>query len=403
MKVQIAFDLLANGVGPFLSLDDPVKGLLNGASFTLAGEVLVDVTDTVRQVSIKRGRNRQLDKFTAGNANVVMDNRSRLYDPTNTSSPYFGSIAPRKQVTISDLGVTLYTGQVDDWNFDYSPSGDSTAAVSCVDSLALLVDPILTAGTGTAELTGARINSVLTDVGWPLTKRTISVGRATLDADVIEGEKVTALAYLNKVSLSEPGALFVGSLGNLVFRDRNDLQNASRSLTFGTGGIPFSEIAIEYGVEEMTNQASVTYYGGTAVAGTAIASDAASIASYGVFDNTLDTLLGSVSDALDLANWQVGLYAQPQFRVDQITVELAGLSVEDQQRTLDLELGDVVTVKWTPNDVGDPLEQVVSIDAIDFSASPALRRISFTMSQTQAALVLDDALVGLLNRNILAF
>jgi len=180
MKVQIAFDLLANGVGPFLSLDDPVKGLLNGASFTLAGEVLVDVTDTVRQVSIKRGRNRQLDKFTAGNANVVMDNRSRLYDPTNTSSPYFGSIAPRKQVTISDLGVTLYTGQVDDWNFDYSPSGDSTAAVSCVDSLALLVDPILTAGTGTAELTGARINSVLTDVGWPLTKRTISVGRATL-------------------------------------------------------------------------------------------------------------------------------------------------------------------------------------------------------------------------------
>jgi len=408
MKVQIAFDLNANGVGPFFTLDDPVKGLLNSVEFILAGaDVLVDVTDTVRQVSIKRGRNRQLEKFTAGNANIVLDNRDRIYDPLNTASPYFGSIVPRKQVTISDFGVTIYTGQVADWNFDYQVSGDSTAQVSCVDGLTLLVDPILTAGTGTAELTGTRVNKVLTDAGWPFAKRDISVGQATLDADVIVADSVTALEYLNKISISEPGALFVGASGNLIFRDRVDLQNASGNMVFGTGGIAFDNISVEYGIEEMANFVSLTYYSGAAIGGTVTASDLASIEAYGIFDpnngGSYNTLLGSSEDAQVLANWLVSLYAQPQYRIDQVGMNLGSMSVSDQERVLALELGDVATVTWTPNNVGDVLSQTVSIDAIEFSASPSGRRIGFTMSQTQAALVLDDLLVGILNTNRLGF
>ena len=402
MKVEIAFDLAANGVGNFLTLDDPVRGVLGDADYPLAGDVLVDVTDTVRQVSIKRGRNRQLEKFTAGNATVVMDNRDRIYDPTNTSSPYFGSIVPRKEVTISDLGVTLYTGMVADWNFNYSLSGDSVADVSCVDGLTLLVEPVLSSGTAVAESTGDRVDAILTDVGWPFAKRTISIGQATLDADFV-GENVKALDYLNKVSLSEPGALFVGATGNLVFRDRADLQDATRAVTFGTGGIPFSDIVVEFGVEEMANKIAVTYYGGTAVAGTAVATDTDSITAYGELDANYDTLLGSLDDAQDLASWQLGLYAQPQYRVDRITATLDGLDVDDQQTVLALELGDVVTVEWTPNNVGDPLSQVVSIDSIEFAGSPARRQVSFSLSQTTAAFILDDVFFGTLDNNILAF
>ncbi len=65
MKVEIAFDLAANGLGSFFTLDDPVKGKLDNTLYVLGGDVLVDVTSTVRQVSVKRGRNRQLEKFTA--------------------------------------------------------------------------------------------------------------------------------------------------------------------------------------------------------------------------------------------------------------------------------------------------------------------------------------------------
>lgn len=402
MKVEIAFDLAANGVGDFFTLGDAVKGVIGDADYPLAGDVLVDVTDTVRQVSIKRGRNRQLEKFTAGNATVVMDNRDRSYDPTNTSSPYFGSIVPRKEVVISDVGQVLYTGQVADWNFNYSVNGDSTADVSCVDGLTLLVDPVLTAGTATAELTGARIDAVLTDAGWPLTKRVVSTGAATLDADVI-GDNVRALDYLNKVSVSEPGALFVSTLGDVVFRDRVDLQNAARSVTFGTGGIPFTDISVEYGTEEMANNVSVTYYGGTAVAGTAVSTDAASIAAYGTFDVNYDTLLGSAVDAQNLADWQVGLYSRPQYRVDRIAVLLEGLPTVQQQTVLGLELSDVVTVTWTPNGVGDALTQVVSIDSIEFTGSSAARRVTFSLSQTTAAFILGDSALGVIGSNVLGF
>ena len=404
MKVEIAFDMNANGAGDFFTLNDATKGVLDNTGYPLAGEVLVDVTSTVRNVSIKRGRNRQLEKFTAGNANVIMDNRTRDYDPTNTASPYFGQIVPRKEVTISDQGVTIYTGQVADWNFGYTPGGDSTAEVSCVDGLTLLVDPFLPAGTATGETTGVRIGKVLDAVDWPDFRRNISTGGATLAADVVEADEIAALDYLNKISLSEPGAFFVDVDGNVVFRDRDDMQNASGSVIFGTGGISFWEIAVEYGVEEMNNQLAVTYYGSTAIAGTAIASDAASINAYGTFDRTIDTLLANSDDALELADFQVGIYAEPRFRVDKITVDLDMLSTIDQQTTLGLELGDVVTVKWTPNNVGDALEQVVSIDSIEFTATPSpSRSISFTLSETTAAFILDDALLGKLDSNSLGF
>jgi len=403
MKVEIAFDLAANGLGSFFTLDDPVRGVLDNTLYVLGGDVLVDVTSTVRQVSVKRGRNRQLEKFTAGNANIILDNRDRIYDPLNTASPYFGSIVPRKQIIITDEDQTIYTGQVDDWNFAYSLSGDSTAQVSCVDALTLLVDPFLTADTETAQLTGARVNAVLDDVGWPLAKRQVSEGKATLDADVIEADKTQALDYLNKVSLSEPGALYVANNGDLVFRDRADLQNASGSITFGTGGIPFSDIGVEYGVEEMANQVSVTYYGGTAIAGTATARDETSIGQYGTLDENYDTLLSSASDAQSLADWQVGLFAQPRYRVDRITVALDGLITVNQQSVLAVELGDVVTVTWTPNNVGAALSQLVTIDGIDFSGNPSARRISFTMSETTAAFILDDLVFGVLGNNLLGF
>ena len=110
-----------------------------------------------------------------------------------------------------------------------------------------------------------------------------------------------------------------------------------------------------------------------------------------------------MDDAQDLANWQLGLYAQPQYRVDKITVVLDALSVVDQQTVLALELGDVVTVEWTPNNVGDPLSQVVSIDSIEFAGSPARRQVSFSLSQTTAAFILDDVFFGTLDNNIFAF
>lgn len=82
VRVRIAFDLAAGGAGNFFTLDDPVKGELDDAPFGLAGDILEDVTDDVRTVSVRRGRSRELERFQAGAASVVLNSQDRKYDPS---------------------------------------------------------------------------------------------------------------------------------------------------------------------------------------------------------------------------------------------------------------------------------------------------------------------------------
>lgn len=397
MKVQIAFDLAANGLGDFFTLDDSTKGVLDGTTYTLAGDVLVDVTDDVRSVQVRRGRSRQLSKFTAGNANITLSNRDRAYDPLNTASPYYGSLVPRKQVIVERDGYRLLTGLTEDWNLSYDLSADNLAEVSCVDGLASLAATTLTAGTATAQATGARVQAYLDAAGWPTTLRAISAGQATLGADVIS-DGTNALAYLQKVEASEPGALFVDRDGMVTFRDRNDLQAFTSGVTFaddGTG-IPFTDIEVTYGTEEMVNSVTVNYTGGTVTA-----VDATSVAAYGTFDATVDSLLGSSADIL--ADWVLGNYAEPKYRITGLTVILDGLPTAQQAQALDIDLGDVVYVTWTPNGAGAAIAQYCTVEGIEHDATPAAHYITFTLASTIASFQLDSTEWGVLDTNALGY
>ena len=403
MKVAIAFDLNANGQGNFLTLDDATKGQLDDADYPLAGEVLVDVTDKVRSVSVSRGRSRDLDKFTAANVNILMDNRGRDFDPLYTAGPYYGQLVPKKRVEVEHLGQMMVTGQVEDWLYDYDVSGDSIAQASCSDGFAQIVNETIAAGTAVSQLSGARVNAILDAIDWPATLRQVSAGYATLDANVIGEDGVDALAYRQQVELSERGLLFIGKGGNVIFRDRVDSQNPATGVAFGSGGIPFVGIDVASTSEEMVNSASVTWTAGSAVAGTAISQDSTSIADYGLLPKTYDTLLADEASAEALAGFIVSRYSRPAYRVDKIGVNLAGMSVLQAQQVLGVELGDVCTVTWTPNGIGDPISQSVIVDAIAHDASPAEHRVTFTLSQAISAFVLDSALFGVLDDDVLGF
>lgn len=403
MKVQIGFDLSANGVGDFFTLDDSTKGVLNNTTYVLGGNVLVDVTNDVRKVSVRRGRSRTLEKFTAGNATVVLDNMTNTgskYDPTNSSSPYFGSIVPGKQVLIEHLDMQMYDGNVADWNFSYDVNGNAVAEPSSVDGLTYLAQQTLSLGTATSQLTGARVSAILDLANWPAAQRSIATGQATLDADVIP-EGTNVLSYLEKVAdISEPGALFVNRLGEVTFKDRSQLQNFSTGITFGgTAGVPYQGCEIVYGTEEMTNSVQVTYTAGSVVAGTAIAEDLASQEAYGTINQTYESLLSTSTQAQALANWQVGLYSQPRFRVDSIAVNLAGLSSQQAAQVLAVDLGDVVAV-FPPNSSSS---QIVSVDGIEHEADPQQHVVTFRMSEASAAFILDNPQFGTLDNNSLGF
>jgi hypothetical protein len=363
----------------------------------------VDVTDYTRAVSVRRGRARELDKVTAGNADVTLDNRARTFDPLYSAGPYFGSILPGKQVAISVDDVALFSGNVEDWNFTLDISGDSLAEPSCVDALAILSRSQLSNGTATGELTGTRIDTVLDALAWPTARRDIDTGAATLAADVTaDGD--SALDYLQQVALSDPGILFVNRAGAVAFHDRTAMQDASNAVAFGgTAGIPFMTMEPVYGTDEMVNDASVIWSAGTAVGGTATAQDSASITAYGLYAQTYDTLLADATQAQDYADWIVGRYGTPKYRVDRLTVRLAGLSSTQKAAVLGLDLGDPCTVEVTPNGIGSAIVQTVAVDTIEHSATPAVHDVTFTFSETLAAFTLDSASLGVLDSDPLGF
>lgn len=401
-QILIAFNLAANGIGSYFTLDNASKGILNNATYTLAGDVLVDVTPYVRSLNIRRGRSRQLEKFTAAAANLVLDNRDRIFDPLMASSPFFGSIVPRKEMQISRRGQLVYVGNVEDWNFSYSLDGDATAETSCVDGFAYLAPQEIGPQTNTAQTSGARVSAILSQLNWPSTKQAIATGKVTLDADVVSAD-TNALGYLQRVELSELGALFMDRKGFVRFRDRTELQGFTSGIVFGTDGIPFQDVQVVYGTEELWNKVSVTYTSGGVVAGTVVAENLPSQSSYGVIAKQYDTLLVSGADASAMASWQAQRYAQPTYRVDGLTVNIDRVTSQQAQQVLTLELGDVVQVTWAPSGIPPTVTEYVTVDSIEHQATPTTHTVALKLSETYASFLLDNTTFGQLDNDILGF
>ena len=97
-------------------------------------------------MSIDRGRSDDWGDFN-GTATVVLNNRTRLFDPYYTSGTYYGKLLPRRQIRIRaqtiEGGVTtthdVFRGFIDGWNPQWTDAGtDSTTTIQCFDALQLL-------------------------------------------------------------------------------------------------------------------------------------------------------------------------------------------------------------------------------------------------------------------------
>jgi hypothetical protein len=409
-RVRIAFDLAAGGAGNFFTLDDPVKGELDNAPFGLAGDILEDVTDDVRSITVRRGRSRELERYQAGAATVSLDNSGRKYDPAagTAVTPFGASMRPRKAVQITTAGQPVFNGVVDDWDLDYSLQGDHLASVKVTDGFVFLASQEIEPHTTTTQATGARIQAILdrAEIAWPPGKRAIDTGSATLQADAIGGtadpKPVAALPYLQKVDEAEQGALFIGADGSLTFRGRSSLQVLTDVVFADDGtGVPYTNISASYGSEELRNRVTVSRLNG----GTATAVDAASVAAYGAIDFEIrDSLLADDTQAQSLADAIVARYSEPLLRIDDIEVVLDALTPAQVDQVLALELGALVRVLYTPSGIGDPIDQFVRLDQIEHNITAEQHRVRLSFSQGEPpALVLDSATFGLLDVNTLGF
>jgi hypothetical protein len=403
-KVELGFD--ENGPGNFFILDDEVQGVLDNPGYVLGGgSFFYDVSAYVTQISVNRGKSRALDRYQSGVVSVTFNNRNRFFDPTYLASPFYGQIVPRRDVRITANNELVFLGTTEDWNLDYAPNGDSTATVSAADGFAFLAQQTLTAATNPVELSGARVNRVLDSAGvnWPAGARSIDAGNETMQGDEVTPAD-NALQYLQLIESSEPGELFIGRDGKLVFQERNRAAPSSTAplLSDDATGITYSQVRVVYGSELLYTQSEVSRKGSSTIVQ---ANDTAAQTDYGVRTLVLDGLLQNTDAALvPLATYYVSLYAQPEYRFEQVEIILSQLSLVDQNKILGLDLGSVVQVQFTPNGIAPAITKYAKVIAISHTASLVDHKVVLGLGTLNTdVFVLSDAAFGILDTGRLSF
>jgi hypothetical protein len=397
-KVELGLDG-DSPIFPGFTLDNLESGVLDNTEYYLAGGlVFYDVTDRVRNISINRGKSAIFANITAGQANISFNNHDRAFDPRYEGSPFRGNIVPRREIKIYSNDELQFSGWVSDWNLSYTTNGDSITDAIALDGFTILAGQNLTAGTPTQQLTGSRIEAILDDpaVNWDTTLRQIDPGLLDVGTQEI-ADSTNALNYLQQVTKSEDGLLYMSKAGDVVYKERLRPFNVPEVVDFNqTSGIPFRNVQVNYGAELLYNEISISRVDG----GTAVASDTASQAAYGIRSySTSDYLLANDTDLANQALALAERFSTPEYRFEALEVAVHALTPSQQAQVLGLELGSVARIQFTPNGIGDPIVQYSEIIRLENTVTPEEHFITFGFSRlSQAQFLLNDDIFGTLDR-----
>jgi hypothetical protein len=244
------------------------------------------------------------------------------------------------------------------------------------------------------------------EVGWVGALRDFNEGVETLQSDAVSwGSSV--LNYAQLIARSDLGLLFASADGLLTYRNRNFAVGATASVSFtdNGSGIPFQGIEATIGSELLFARVGVDREGGTNQ--TATVSDLTSWkALYGPIKSLSLTglLLNSDAQSLALAQYLLLLYGQPRYRVSSLTVDITPLSTVNQTSVLGLDIGDTISVTFTPDRVGDPIMQPLVIQGIEHNLSVSRHVITFsTIDAPFPFFTLDSATYGVLDDDVIGF
>lgn len=103
-----------------------------------------DVSSYVRDIRINRGRQTELSDYAPGTCTLTLDNRTRLFDPTNTANiaPYLNNLKPMRKVrvraTSGATSATIFTGHIMGWPVEYPGMVFSEVNLVAVDGFRVL-------------------------------------------------------------------------------------------------------------------------------------------------------------------------------------------------------------------------------------------------------------------------
>jgi hypothetical protein len=407
-KVEIGFDLGANTPTGF-KLDDATRGVLDNTNYILAGELFYDISSRVQSVSVRRGKSEALDRIDAGISSVVLDNNDRLFDPLYEAGLYYGQLVPRRQIRISANGSPVFYGYVEDFDLEYLPGNRATVQVDIADAFGALANAPIDELDPPSELSGARVNRVLDlpEVNWPAELRDVETGKTLLLDSTVSG--ISALEYLQRVSTSEFGNLFISKDGDLIFKERNSATNAP-DLIFSDDTTPsattkilFSNVRSIYGSENLYTRIDLANT--DTIPEEVVIENESATGLYGVrtYSNT-NLLNQDPADLEDLAQALLVTYDRPLYRFQAVTVVLDKQDSTQTAAILNLEIGDIIQVHFTPSSVPPAIELPCRIIGITHSWEPQVKRTTFALETLNfGVFVLDSPLLGELDNDRLSY
>jgi hypothetical protein len=72
----------------------------------------------------------------------------------------------------------------------------------------------------------------------------------------------------------------------------------------------------------------------------------------------------------DYADFLVGRYAEPEYRFAQLSVNISNLTLAQRSSMYALDMGSVIEVKFTPNNIGSPIVRYGLVISIGHDISP---------------------------------
>ena len=279
-------------------------------------------------------------------------------------------------VNSGQLGGESYVGSVSTWD-EIAVYGHALTAARVAAHAAARSSP------WSGETSGTRVGRILDTIDWPAADRTIDAGQSTLQPATPTG---SVLSYLQKVEESEGGLLFVAKDGKVRFRSRHSGFNLTSAATFGDGDpdseLEYVDIAFDYSETLIYNEIRVSRADGVVQT----AEDTASQAAYGERTYTADGLLyASDLESVDRATFLLGQYKDPVFRTTRMVVEPAGDPANLFPQVLGREIGDKLTVRRKPQNVGATIDQAVTVEGIRHTLRTLWWSTEFTLSPSSAA------------------
>ena len=407
VSVGVSFDFSSGPVfGIAFTIGDPDNGILGVNVLADAASDVVDISNQVGKISIRRGYNLLQDQFQAGTATIRVYDPTGAWNPQNPASPYYGKLIPLRKMRVSGDGVYLFSGYTTAYNYTYPKDQEiGFVDIECSDAFRLFNMANITSVTGSSagQTTGARIDDILDTVSWPASMRDINIGDSTVQAD--PGTARTSLAAIKNVEFSEQGAFYVSPGGNAVFDERSYIisksgQNPTTFANNGTG-IGYKNIVFAFDDKLIINQASITRTGGTAQT----ASNATSISKYFPHSiNYTDLVVQTDAEALNIARTYVATRAETTIRIDALTLDLntpdyaAGISA-----ALNLDFFDTMAITNVAQD-GTTIQKTLQCMGIQHEITPNSWSTTFTTSEPIVdGFIIGSSLYGIIGTSVMTY